>query len=74
MISFASLFSAPEATPSYGEPEWMPSPAEVARARADLERRGVVQSMTRDLAGTPKSAPLLRAISERAPPLPPPYA
>ena len=32
-------------------PEWMPSPAEVARARADLERRGVVQSMTRDLAG-----------------------
>jgi hypothetical protein len=52
MISFASLFSAPEATPSYGEPEWMPSPAEVARARADLERRGVVQSLTRDLAGT----------------------
>ena len=31
MISFASLFSAPEATPSYGEPEWMPSPPEVAR-------------------------------------------
>ena len=52
MIGFASLFSAPEVTPSYGEPEWMPSPAEVARARADMERRGIVQSVTRDLAGT----------------------
>ncbi len=52
MISFASIFSAPEETPSYGEPEWMPSPAEVARARADMERRGIVQSVTRDLAGT----------------------
>ena len=52
MISFASIFSVPEATPSYGEPEWMPSPAEVARARADMERRGIVQSVTRDLAGT----------------------
>ena len=32
---------------SEGEPEWMPSAAEVARARMQLEREGVVRSMTR---------------------------
>jgi restriction system protein len=31
----------------YGEPEWMPSPQEVARARTDMERRGIVASIAR---------------------------
>lgn len=35
----------------YREPEWMPSPAEVARARAELERKGVVRSLSRGPAG-----------------------
>lgn len=34
-----------------GEPEWMPSPAEVARARSQMERQGVVHSVTRGVAG-----------------------
>jgi restriction system protein len=33
-----------------GEPEWMPSPAEVARARVQMERQGVVRSVTRGVA------------------------
>ncbi len=32
-----------------GEPEWMPSLAEVARARAQLERAGVVRALSRGL-------------------------
>ena len=36
---------------SAGEPEWMPTPEEVARARVSLERRGVVQSLSVGLAG-----------------------
>jgi hypothetical protein len=47
MMPLLSLFSTPEEPQGYGEPEWMPSPAEVARARAGLERKGVVRSMTR---------------------------
>lgn len=35
----------------YREPEWMPSPAEVARARAELERKGIVRSLGRGPAG-----------------------
>lgn len=35
----------------YREPDWMPSPAEVARARAELEHRGVVRSLGRGPAG-----------------------
>jgi len=34
-----------------GEPEWMPTPEEVARARVSLERRGVVQSLSIGLTG-----------------------
>jgi HJR/Mrr/RecB family endonuclease len=34
-----------------GEPEWMPTPEEVARARVSLERRGVVQSLSIGLSG-----------------------
>lgn len=35
----------------YREPEWMPSPAEVAQARSELERKGVVRSLSRGPAG-----------------------
>jgi HJR/Mrr/RecB family endonuclease len=34
-----------------GEPEWMPTPEEVARARVSLQRRGVVQSLSIGLSG-----------------------
>jgi hypothetical protein len=57
MIPLMSLFSTPEETPSYGEPEWMPSLAEVARARSELERRGVVRSLTRGPTGAQMVAP-----------------
>jgi len=46
-----SLFTTPEESQLYGEPEWMPSPAEVARARAQMERKGIVQSLTRGPVG-----------------------
>lgn len=35
----------------YREPDWMPSPAEVARERVELEHRGVVRSLGRGPAG-----------------------
>lgn len=34
----------------YGEPDWMPSPEEVERARAELARRGGPAGLTRDTA------------------------
>ncbi len=48
MIPFGAL-PMPE-TEERGEPEWMPSPAEIARARSQMERQGVVRSMTRGVA------------------------
>jgi hypothetical protein len=33
-----------------GEPEWMPSQAEIARARTQMERAGIVRSMAREVA------------------------
>ena len=35
----------------YREPEWMPTPGEVARARVELERKGIVRSLGRGTAG-----------------------
>ena len=50
MIGFATVFATAEETPAYGEPEWMPSPDAVTRARVALERRGVVQGFARGTA------------------------
>jgi hypothetical protein len=51
----ASLFR--EEASGSGEPEWMPSPEEVARARAHMERRGVPASLMHAPAGTQMVAP-----------------
>jgi hypothetical protein len=40
-----------------GEPEWMPAPEEVARARAQMERQGIVRALTRGMAAAPAIAP-----------------
>lgn len=49
--NFQALIPA-EDNQVYREPEWMPSPDEVARARADMERRGVVRSLRHGPTGT----------------------
>ena len=49
MIPFSTLPMSDQE--ERGEPEWMPSPAEVARARVQMERQGVVHSVTRGVAG-----------------------
>lgn len=49
-MSFQALIPAEDGQ-VYREPEWMPSPEEVARARADMERRGIVRSLSRGPAG-----------------------
>ncbi len=51
MIALLSLLSPTTDQTIYGEPEWMPSPAEVARARVELERKGIVRGLARGLAG-----------------------
>ncbi len=48
---FGSLFQDDQVIRAIGEPEWMPTPEEVTRARVSLERRGVVQSLSIGLAG-----------------------
>lgn len=50
MNHFQALIPA-EDNQFYREPEWMPSPEEVARARADMERRGIVRSLRAGPAG-----------------------
>ena len=50
MIEFEATLPGDIAFRSEGEPEWMPSAAEVARARTQMEREGVVGSMTRSVA------------------------
>jgi len=45
-----SLFFPEPETRGNGEPEWMPTQAEVDRARAQMERAGTVRSLTRGLA------------------------
>lgn len=57
MIGLAALFAAQDETQAYGEPEWMPTPAAVTRARVALERRGAVQAFTRG----PASKELVRS-------------
>lgn len=51
MISFQALIPVDDGQ-VYREPEWMPTPDEVARARAEMERRGIVRSLSRGPAGT----------------------
>ncbi|MGQ9768420.1 MAG: restriction endonuclease [Anaerolineae bacterium] len=51
MNGFPTLSPA-EDNQLYREPEWMPSPEEVARARAEMERQGIVRSLARGPAGT----------------------
>ena len=50
MTEFEATLPGDIAFRSEGEPEWMPSAAEVARARTQMEREGVVGSMTRSVA------------------------
>jgi HJR/Mrr/RecB family endonuclease len=45
MSLLGTLFSDDQESRVSGEPEWMPTPEEVARARVSLERRGVVRSL-----------------------------
>lgn len=46
----ASLLPYDDGQPA-GEPDWMPTPEEVARARADLARRGVLNTLARNATG-----------------------
>jgi len=50
MSLIGSLFPDDQESRVSGEPEWMPTAEEVARARVSLERRGVVQSLSIGLA------------------------
>lgn len=51
MNGFQALTSAEDGQ-VYREPDWMPTPDEVARARAEMERQGIVRSLGRGPAGT----------------------
>jgi restriction system protein len=51
MSVLGSLFQDDQEGRAAGEPEWMPAPDEVARARVSLERRGVVQGLSIESAG-----------------------
>jgi hypothetical protein len=57
MSLLSGLFQENQDSRVTGEPEWMPTPNQVARARASLERRGVVRS----LGITPAGADLVPA-------------
>jgi restriction system protein len=50
MPLFNALFAADQPARTVGEPEWMPGPEEVARARAQMERQGIVRSVSRGAA------------------------
>ena len=47
MIGLSSIFSPEPDQRGNGEPGWMPSEEEVTRARAQMEREGVVRSISR---------------------------
>jgi restriction system protein len=49
MIEYDAAIAMEPANRGLSEPEWMPSPAEVARARAQMERASIVRSMARGL-------------------------
>jgi restriction system protein len=51
MSLLGSLFQENQDGRVTGEPEWMPTPDQVARARVSLERRGVVRSLSVGPAG-----------------------
>lgn len=57
MIDLRSSLSSEPEERGNGEPEWMPSLAEVARARVQMERQGIVQSLSRGVAGPELVAP-----------------
>jgi hypothetical protein len=48
LVEYQATLTPLEEGQAYGEPEWMPSPEEVERARADLARRGVLAGLQRD--------------------------
>jgi restriction system protein len=48
---FSSFLARPRERHSYGEPEWMPGPEQVARTRAQMERLGIVPNLSRELIG-----------------------
>lgn len=47
MAGLGSFFSSEPVSPTTGEPSWMPSQEQVARTRAQMERRGVVRTLVR---------------------------
>jgi hypothetical protein len=49
MTEFEAILPVDSSIRGTGEPEWMPSLAETARARAQMERAGIVRNMSRDL-------------------------
>lgn len=54
---FEASFAGLEDGQAYGEPDWMPSPEEVERARAELERRGGVLALERETPSSRMVAP-----------------
>jgi len=57
MIPFGTLLFEGEKVRNHEEPEWMPSHEEVIRARAQMERAGIVRSLTRGLEGAEPLVP-----------------
>lgn len=51
MPDFAAFLASDAEARGLGEPEWMPSPDEVARTRAQMERTGVVRGLNRGVRG-----------------------
>jgi restriction system protein len=51
MSLLGGLIPGDQESRTAGEPDWMPKPEEVVRARVSLERRGVVQGLSLGLAG-----------------------
>lgn len=50
MTEYQALVPAENGT-TYVEPDWLPSPDEVRRARIEMERKGIVRGLTRGPAG-----------------------
>lgn len=57
LVEFQASLPSFEEGQAYGEPEWMPSPDEVERARADLLRRGGLGALQREAASSRMVAP-----------------
>ncbi len=54
---FEASFAGPDDGQTYGEPDWMPSPEEVERARAELSRRGGLAALEREAPSSRMVAP-----------------